>query len=205
MTRTRDDFVKECPAFGLDAEGKPGIDESSKSCQYCAANDGAMHDACKDECDGAGEIAEEPADVVETVEAPEPEAPKAKAGKRLKKEKEPKEKKPPKEKKAKKEKTPKPPKTIAEPGSLNAWRTKYHLQDGSTPCMVFDKLFDAGTSGKTEEQIGIELSAEHKDIWPTSIRATKYLHHLIKHWTEKRHYAGITIGSGGNLSLVWKD
>ena len=103
MTRTRDDFVKECPAFGLDAEGKPGIDESSKSCQYCAANDGAMHDACKDECDGAGEIAEEPADVVETVEAPEPEAPKAKAGKRLKKEKEPKEKKPPKEKKAKKE------------------------------------------------------------------------------------------------------
>ena len=107
MTRTRDDFVKECPAFGLDAEGKPGIDESSKSCQYCFTTDGPMHDACKAECDGAGEIAEEPADVVETVETPEPEAPKAKAGKRLKKEKEPKEKKPPKEKKAKKEKTPK--------------------------------------------------------------------------------------------------
>ena len=120
MTRTRDDFVKECPAFGLDAAGKPGIDEASKSCQYCFTTDGPMHDACKAECDGAGEIAEEPADVVETVEAPEPEAPKAKAGKRLKKEKEPKEKKPPKEKKAKKEKAPKEPKAERGPTMMDA-------------------------------------------------------------------------------------
>ena len=121
MTRTRDDFVKECPAFGLDAEGKPGIDESSKSCQYCAANDGAMHDACKDECDGAGEIAEEPAAAIETPAIIETMAPvTAKAGKKPKKERAAKVSKAPKEKKAKKEKVAKAPKAERGPTMMDA-------------------------------------------------------------------------------------
>jgi len=114
MSRTREDFVKDCPAFGLDAEGKPGIDENSKSCQYCAANDGPMHDACQDECGGAGE-----AEALAVVDAPEPEAPKAKAEKKPKKEKAVKIPKPPKEKKVKKEKAPKPPKADRKPSVMH--------------------------------------------------------------------------------------
>ena len=122
MTRTRDDFVKECPAFGLDAEGKPGIDESSKSCQYCFTTDGPMHDACKAECDGAIEMGS-PAVVYDNKSVTKPvtaEEPVPAAGKKSKKEKAIKVPKPPKEKKAKKEKAPKEPKAERGPTMMDA-------------------------------------------------------------------------------------
>lgn len=85
--RTRTDYLKECPAFGLDEDGSPGYDPDEKSCQYCATNDGEMHDACRKECSPPAaepktepETAEPEAEpAVETASVPDaPAEPKAK-------------------------------------------------------------------------------------------------------------------------------
>jgi len=144
MTRTRDDFVKECPAFGLDAEGKPGIDESSKSCQYCLTTDGPMHDACKAECDGAIEMGS-PAVVYDNKSVTKPvtaEEPVPAAGKKSKKEKAIKVPKPPKEKKAKKEKAPKEPKA----------------ERGPTVPAVIAQIFRDAKEPLTKQQINDEIT-----------------------------------------------
>jgi len=61
--RTHEDFLKECPAFGRDAKGNKGLDETTASCQYCLTNDGEMFDACRKECE-----AEPPESILEAEE-----------------------------------------------------------------------------------------------------------------------------------------
>ena len=45
----REERLKKCPAFGWDAEGGSGFDDSTDECRSCTEGDQKMHDACEAE------------------------------------------------------------------------------------------------------------------------------------------------------------
>ena len=50
MTRNFRDGDTGCPMFGLDDQGRPGLDEKSDDCGACEEQDEELFQACKAEC-----------------------------------------------------------------------------------------------------------------------------------------------------------
>ena len=210
QAKSRDDYAKECPAYGWTEEGGTGFDASTEECTACLGQEPEMAAACKAEAEAGQKAADDAQEAALKAEKEEDAKTKAEAEARKAAEKKARKEsaettatEPPPTEDPKQTATvekppkPKPEKPAEAPKTLADWRKRFRVREGSAPCVVFDKIH---AGGKTAAQIGQELATEQPKKF-TVKTGTSWTNHLIEHWATKRGYVGIVKDADGILSV----